>query len=435
LNRSLTFVRGLVPALLLAAVTGGASAQQVLTAASSTIRVEVGKTAIVRLDYDAERVSVADSTVVDLVLLDSPREFLINGLAVGSTSLIVWDAANVPQIFEILVVADATALQSQMETLFPGAGITVASTGQAVIVSGTVRDPVIARRALDLASQSGAQVINNLQQPPPQQILLRVRFAEIRRNARTRLGTQIFADNVAEMDQLFGDGSTATIETISDGIARLFLIGQNAELDVQINAMKSRGEFRNLAEPNLITIEGTQASFLAGGEFPYPVVQQGGENNGVVTIQFKEFGVRLTFTPTVTNSGSIRLRVQPEVSSLDFANGVTFSGFQVPSLLTRRADTEVELAPGQHLALAGLLDNSIQDNVDKIPLLGDLPILGAFFRSKSNLQGQTELLVLVTPMIVQPSDVPPAIPTGEPGSWKWDRSMRIDTTRTGGANR
>jgi pilus assembly protein CpaC len=410
--------------------------QTILTEAQQTITVEKGKTAILRLQFDAARISLADSTIANLVQVAPPREFLINGLAVGSTTLIIWNGANIPQIFDIEVVVDATALQTQLQTLFPQAGLTIVSSGQAVIVSGTVRDPLIARRAIELATQSGAQVINNLQAPSPQQIMLQVRFAEIRHSARTRFGSDLIANNVGNLDNVFGKGSVTNIETLSDGMARLFMIGRDAEFDAIINALKSRGEFRSLAEPNLITLEGTEASFLAGGEFPYPSVQQGGGSSGAagapISIQFKEFGVRLTFTPAVTNSGTIRLKVAPEVSSLDFANGVTISGFQIPSLLTRRAQTEVELLPGQHLALAGLMDNSFTDNTDKIPFLGDLPIIGTFFRSKSNQQGRTELLVLVTPLIVQPSDTIPTIPTGEPGTWKWDRSMKIDTTASAG---
>jgi pilus assembly protein CpaC len=329
---------------------------------------------------------------------------------------------------------DATALQTQLQTVFPNSGITISSSGQAVIVSGTIRDPVMARRALDLAAETGAQVINNLQAPPQRQIMLKVRFAEIRRNARSRLGTDLLAADIANLDEVVGEGATGVVETLAEGVVELFLFNQNVELDILINALKARGEFRSLAEPNLLAIEGTEASFLAGGEFPYPVVQSGGAGgtSAPVTIQFKEFGVRLTFTPTITNSGAIRLAVAPEVSQLDFANGVTFSGFQVPSLLTRRARTEVELNPGQHLALAGLMDNSMQSQVDKIPLLGDLPIIGTFFRSTSEQQGRTELLVLVTPVIVEPSNTPPPIPTGDPILWKWDRHMRMDTTRSGG---
>jgi pilus assembly protein CpaC len=294
-----------------------------------------------------------------------------------------------------------------------------------VIITGSVRDPAISRRAIALAQASGATVINNLQAPSAEQILLHVRFAEVRRSALKRLGAQLAFRNIADVDRVVGNGAVGDLETLSEGIVNLLLSGNNASLDASIQALRSTGEFRSLAEPNLIALEGQEATFLAGGEFPYPTLQGGGQQSGV-TIAFKEFGVRLSFTPTVTNSGTIRLKVAPEVSSLDFANGLTISGFQIPALVTRRTTTEVELAPGQNLAIAGLLDNSLADNVDKIPFLGDLPIIGALFRSKFNDQNRTELLVLVTPHIVEPSTNQTPVPTGEPGTWQWDRSMQFD---------
>jgi pilus assembly protein CpaC len=417
-------VAGLALACLVWA--GPAAAQTILTSAESTIQIEKGKTGLMRFEFDLTQISVGDSTIANVVAVD-PRQLMLNGLQVGATTLIIWER-GVPRLYTIEVTADATALQSQLQTLFPGTNITVSTSGNAVILSGSVTDPTIARRATELATRTGAQVINNLQAPSAEQVLLHVRFAEIRRTSGSRIGVDLFAGNVAELDQVFGEGSTASIETLSEGLMRLFLIGQNADLEARIRALKSKGEYRSLAEPNLITMEGQEASFLAGGEFPFPTVQQGGAV-GQVTITFKEFGIRLKFTPDVTNSGTVVLKVSPEVSSLDFANGLTFAGFQIPSLLTRRAESTVELRPGQHLAIAGLLDNTITDNVDKIPFLGDLPVLGALFRSKANDQTRTELLVLVTPHLVEASDVAPGLPTGEPRTWRWDRNMRMDTVR------
>lgn len=407
------------------------SAQVVLTAAERTIQVERGKTALITFNADITQISVGDSAIADYTLLD-PRQVMINGFTIGATSLIVWEL-GVPRMFNIEVTADATALESQLATLFPGADIAVSTSGAAVILTGTVQDPVVSRRAAEVAALTGAQVVNNLQAPAGQQVLLHVRFAEIRKTAGTRFGTDLFANNVSELDQVFGEGSTAAIETLSEGLMRLFLIGEEADLEATIRALRSRGEFRSLAEPNLITMEGQEATFLAGGEFPYPTVQQGATGGGLsqVSIVFKEFGIRLRFTPDVTNIGTIVLNVAPEVSALDFANGLTFAGFQIPSLLTRRAESTVELRPGQHLAIAGLMDNSITENVDKIPFLGDLPILGSLFRSTQNDQTRTELLVLVTPHLVEASNVAPDVPTGDPRTWRWDRHMRMDTTATG----
>jgi pilus assembly protein CpaC len=191
-----------------------------------------------------------------------------------------------------------------------------------------------------------------------------------------------------------------------------------------IQFLQSKGDLRSLAEPNLITLPSKEASFLAGGEFPYPAVQGGGGNNAV-SIVFKEFGIRLRFTPVITRNGSIRLKVMPEVSSLDFSNPLVFGGFTIPSLLTRRAETEVEMKDGQYLAIAGLMNNTLSDNMTKNPILGDIPILGQFFRSKDARQNRTELMVLVTPKLILPSDAPSALPTGEPEGWRWAGSMKM----------
>jgi pilus assembly protein CpaC len=212
-------------------------------------------------------------------------------------------------------------------------------------------------------------------------------------------------------------------ETVSDGLVHVFLQNPSADFEAIIRVLKSKGEFRSLAEPNLLALPGEEASFLAGGEFPYPVIQSG-QSSGAVTIVFKEFGIRLKFTPEVTEAGNIRLHVAPEVSSLDFANGLNFQGYTIPSLLTRRAETEVELRDGQYLAIAGLLDNNWTKNESKIPLLGDIPILGAFFRSSEAQQSRTELLVLVSPRLIDATDTAPALPTGEASTWRWDGSLR-----------
>ena len=187
--------------------------------------------------------------------------------------------------------------------------------------------------------------------------------------------------------------------------------------------------FRSLAEPNLITSPGDSASFLAGGEFPFPVVQ-GGAQAGAVSIQFREFGVRLNFTPTITNSGAIRLEVAPEVSQLDFANGLTISGFQIPAILSRRASTVVEVADGQTFAIAGLVDQSMTENVSKVPVLGDIPVLGQLFRSEEMRQERSELLVLVTPELVRPAEASRSkdVPTGEPEDWPWMKQLEMEDT-------
>lgn len=411
-----------------------ASAQQIISQPERTIQVDRGKSTLIILDTDPQRVEMTDTVVANFGFGLVPREVIVRGLNVGTTDMFVWSTTGgLPRLYTIEVVPDITALQTQIQVIFPNEDIRVSTTGNSVIVSGTVRDPTIVRRVLELAAETGASVINNIQAPSAEQILLHVRFAEVRKSALERLGADLFFGNVGNIDQVVGSGSRADIETLSEGLVNVFLTGRDANLDAVIRALRANGDFRSLAEPNLIAIEGHSASFLAGGEFPYPTIQaaSGGGTAAPVTIAFREFGVKLDFTPHVTNSGAIRLEVAPEVSSLDFANGLTLQGFEIPALISRKASTEVELMPGQHLAIAGLLDNTMIESVDKIPLLGDLPIIGTFFRQARNQEDRTELLVLVTPYIVEPSSVAPALPTGEPTRWDWSRRMRLHPDSVG----
>jgi pilus assembly protein CpaC len=400
-----------------------AEAQQVMTQPTRVVSVARGTSALITTVAPVERVALGDPQVADAIAM-SPTEILVNGQRVGSTSLLVWDRAGRVQLYTIEVTPDIGALERQIRALFPDLPVRLSATGEAVVVSGTVRDALAARRILEIVRASGARVINNLIAPSALQVLLHVRIAEVNRSAIQALGADLFFTNPHRYGEVEEIG-TMQLETLSSGLVRLFLLGDNgAALEATIRALRSTGDFRSLAEPNLVTLEGEEATFLAGGEFPFPSVQGGASQQ--VTIQWKEFGVRLNFTPYVTNDGSIRLSVTPEVSALDFANGLQFAGFTVPALLTRRASTDVELRPGQHLAIAGLLDNQQEANVSKIPLLGDIPIIGTFFSLREKRDRQTELLVIVTPYIVEPTDTPPAVPPGEPRDW--DRHRRFDDT-------
>ena len=243
------------------------------------------------------------------------------------------------------------------------------------------------------------------------------------------MGNQVV--DVLNPHQLSGTGDYRG-ESNSEGTIELSLIESDSHLRTLIKAFRETGDFKSLAEPTLLALDGQEASFLAGGEFPFPSVQ-GGQQSNAITVEWREFGVRLNFTPTVTNIGNIRLALAPEVSSLDFAGGLTLSGVQVPSILSRRAETQVELREGQHLAIAGLLDRSIQENIRKIPLLGDIPILGTLFRSTEERQQLTELLVIVSPQIVEPSGVAPDLPSGDPEGWDWDDNVRRQPADSVGA--
>jgi pilus assembly protein CpaC len=412
----------LVPALLLGAILGAPATvhgqANVQTEAEQVITVSRGSTAILTRTDSITRISIADPGVADPVVIP-PNQVLINAVQAGSTSLVVWGRDNVARMYTVEVRADIASLQRQIDELFPDAGVTVTSTGSAIVLSGSVRDPQTVRKAIELAGTAGIPIVNNLQAPPPEQILLHVQFAEVSKSALRQLGTDLIRVLNPESLEPFDRESDHMIESLSQGFVTLMVEGNGSRLDAVLRLLKNTGDFQSLAEPNLVTREGEPASFLAGGEFPFPSLQGG--NSDAVTITWKEFGIRLNFLPSITNSGNIRLQVAPEVSSLDFANGLSLGGFAVPSVLARRVETDVELRPGQTLAIGGLVDNSLSEIVNKVPILGDIPVLGYFFRSKEARQNRTELLVLVTPYVLDPDNLPaPPLPTGEPEGWEWD---------------
>jgi pilus assembly protein CpaC len=407
-------------ALFLLVAARPLAAQQILSTPQQTLTLTRGGSILLVNPVNFERYAVGDPAVADVVVV-SATEMIINGKSVGATSLILWDRQGAPRLYQIQVTPDVAGLERYLQNLMPGEPITVNANGNVVALSGSVNDPGSVSRAVEAARATGAVVIDNLISPPAVQVLLQVRFAEINRSGSTDWSTIFSTLNPQDLD---GDAADFFGQTISDGLVRFLMSNDNANVQATIRAAIAKGDFRSLAEPNLLTLPGQEATFLAGGEFPYPSVQSGDATTGAVGITFKEFGVKLRFTPTLTRSGTIRLQVAPEVSSLDFANGLTTNGFEVPLVLTRRTETEVELAEGQYLVLAGLIDSETISSVTKIPLLGDIPLLGEFFKSRNAQSRQTELMVLITPKIVRASDRHPLLPTGEPETWKWPGWMR-----------
>ena len=407
--------------------TRPATAQRVVRAPEQVVSVSKGASALLVNTTAIQRFSIGDPAVAEAVVV-SPTEILINGKTLGTTSLFLWDNTGTIKLYSIEVTADAPGLQRYLSSVLAGERIDVIASGNVVTLSGTVRDASVANRAVEIAKGSGATIVDNLTTPEAVQVLLRVRFAEVNKSAIKEFRSQLATLNPQDLDSRrdwVGSANTNPQSGgFSDGVVDLGLFNPNASIELLIRALTSKGLLRSLAEPNLIALPGREASFLAGGEFPYPAVQGGGGSNSV-SIVFKEFGIRLKFTPTITRGGSIRLKVMPEVSSLDFSNPLIFGGFTIPSLLTRRAETEVEMKNGQYLAIAGLVDNTMTDNMTKVPILGDIPILGQFFRSKDARQRRTELLVLVSPKLILPSDTPALLPTGEPASWKWTGQMKM----------
>jgi pilus assembly protein CpaC len=396
-------------------------AQQVFSQPERVISVSRGASVLLVNPIALQRFSVGDPGIAEATIV-SPTEVVINGRGLGSTTLLIWDNSTQVKVYSVEVTADAPALERYLRQVMPDEQIAVTASGNSVTLSGNVKDPNSVQRAVDIARGSGATIIDNMVAPPAVQVLLRVRFAEINRTVLKRWSTRLSTVNPQNLSDNGNYTASTDPSATASNIAFLLESG-NSQIQALITAAEQRGDFRDLAEPNLMTLPGKEAYFIAGGRFPYPSVQGGGAA-GAIGIQFEEFGVRLKFTPFITRSGAIRLKIIPEVSALDFANGLVINGFTIPSITARRAETEVELREGQHLAIAGLLDNTVTDNVSKIPFLGDIPILGQLFRSKNLQQKRTELLVLVTPELVVAGLKPSTLPTGEPGDWPWSKALQ-----------
>jgi pilus assembly protein CpaC len=389
--------------------------------------VNVGKSVIINSAVPIERVSVGFGDIAEATAV-GPQEVLVNGKAPGETSLIVWQQGGGKLFFDVLVQPSRFANNSRVETLrrqisreLPGQKIDVSVENDLIFLRGTAKDMTSADRAMAIASALGKPV-NLLYVSVPaaeSQILLKVRFASVDRSLLRNFGINIFSTGATNTigtvtTQQFspptlstqgtstGIGSNGVTATFTNFL-NLFFFRPDLNLGATIEALETKGIVQTLAEPNVLAENGRQASFLAGGEFPYPVVQGGGVGGtNAVTIQFRQFGVRLNFIPTITPRGTIKLQVAPEVSALDYANGITISGFTVPGVSVRNVNTEVELAEGQSFAIGGLLDNRETENFSKIPFIGDVPILGKFFQSKTKNRTNTELMVIVSPQLVRP---------------------------------
>ncbi|MEW6130946.1 MAG: type II and III secretion system protein family protein [Acidobacteriota bacterium] len=384
-----------------------------------TLRVFANKSLVLRSPEPLKRVSVTDPAIASAIIV-SPNQVLIHGLTPGNVTLILWDDKERTRSFDLQVQLDISGLREVFQQVFPGENIQVSQADSSIILTGIVSSKEVADRAVALAQTRVKNVVNVLGIPATQgEILLQVRFAEVDRSAIQQLGLNVFSTGAGQTvgtvsTQQFGQTRAADVTgripgqsegfestfTLSD-LLNVFIFRPDLNLGITLRALQQRNLLQILAEPNLMALDGREASFLAGGEFPFPVVQTATGLNAV-TIIFKEFGVRLKFTPNILPDGKIRLKVAPEVSALDFANALTISGFLVPAISSRRAETEIELRDGQSFAIAGLIDNRLTEISSKIPGLGDIPIIGKLFKSKSVNRSNTELLVMVTPKLVKP---------------------------------
>jgi pilus assembly protein CpaC len=376
------------------------------------INVLVGQSRVINFDRPIGRFSISNPEIAEAVMV-RPDQVLVNGKAFGQVNFIAWEKSDSKFIvFDVFVRANLSLIDSQIRALFPRDDIRLSQANGSVVLSGTVADPATVSQADSVVQAAGFKTVNMLASPvkAATQVQLQIRVAEVSRNKLRELGSSFAYQGSPGAGGFISGGGPASLgETVGGVMSQtfssalnVFLMGGNTTQ--MIRAMQTNGALRALAEPNLIAMDGQVASFLAGGEFPIPIIQSGGGGSGgsAVTIQFKEYGVRLNFKPTIIDEDHIRLELEPEVSTIDFANGVRFQGFVVPALRTRRAHTGVELRDGQSFALAGLLDNSESRSLSKVPVLGDIPILGNLFKSTQYQKQETELVFIVTADLVKP---------------------------------
>jgi pilus assembly protein CpaC len=383
------------------------------------VNVLVGQSRVINFDRPVGRFSVSNPEIAEAVLV-TPDQVLVNGKAFGQVNFIAWEQSGSEfLVFDVYVRANLSLIDSQIRALFPKDDIRLSQANGSVVISGSVSNSTTSAQVQSVVEAAGFKTVNMLSSPVKgaTQVMLQVRVAEVSRSRMKDIGTSFTYQGTPGQGGYLNSGSGPSGATSPPaqpqpycpgcGIVagpltpalNLLLMGGNSL--AMLRMLKTQGAVRELAEPNIIAMDGQEASFLAGGEFPIPVIQTSADRVGI-TIMFKEYGVRLNFKPTIIDEDHIRLELTPEVSTIDFNTGVKFDGFLIPGLLTRRAKTGVELRDGQSFALAGLLDNREIKSMSEVPLLSQIPILGNLFKSKSFQKNETELMFIVTAQIVKP---------------------------------
>lgn len=381
------------------------------------LRLTLGKSIVIDYPADIARISTSNPEVADYVAVTT-REILINAKSHGTATLIVWSRSGQREFYSITVEHNLEPIRKIVKSTFPNEDIQVQAARDSLSLTGMVSTQLVADRVVALVTPLAKSVLNNLRLAPQKaekQILLRVRFAELNRNASRSFGVNLISTGAGNTIGRItsggtpapnpssvggGSGGSNSVFSISDAL-NLFAFRPDINIGAFVKALQAEGVLQILAEPNLVTTNGKEASFLVGGEFPVPILQ-GGSNSGSVTVQFREFGIRLTFNPQVTESGSIKLYVKPEVNTLDLANSVSIAGFSIPALATRKIETNIELGEGQSFVIGGLMDDRVTDSMSKIPGLSSIPLLGSLFKSRTENRSNSELIVLVTPEITTP---------------------------------
>jgi len=420
------------PATLLAATSAVVSFSQ--TAPPREITLVLGRGELFQFDNDVRTVAASEPKVADVAVV-SPREVMINAKGLGKATVVIWETGGTPRRFNVTVNADMTEFDSvrkAVSSAITGGSVVVTGNTETIVLTGSADSVAASKKAEALASTYAKRVVNMIQTPRPaelRQVMLEVKFAAIDRIAMQEVGFNYFSRN----DRMLGQLSTQQFATprfsqlqfqnqeftnstlnFAD-LLNMFVFRPDLNIGATIRALQARNLLQILAEPNLIALEGREASFLAGGEFPFPTLtatSTGGATAPVVTVQFKKFGVQLDFKPEVTGDGKIHLKLRPSVSSLDYANAVTLQGFLIPAVANRYAETEAILNDGESFAVAGLIDNRVVETMSRVKWLGDVPIVGQLFRSRSTKKTAEELLVVITPRFVKPSpaDQKPKLP-------------------------
>ncbi len=391
------------------------------------LRLTQGKSVVLDFDADIRQISTSDPTVVDAIAV-STKEVLLHAKGIGTGTVVIWSRKGDRAIYAVTVEQNLDPLRRLLKDTFPSEEIQVNGSRDAISLTGRVATKEMSERAMALATPFGKSVVNNLQLAPTpveKQIVLKVRFAELNRRAAKQFGLNLVSTGLGNTVGAVSTGQFAPprITSVSGGIPasipgtsseftltdalNVFAFRPDLNLTGLLKNLASQNLLQILAEPSIVTTNGREASFLVGGEFPIPVLQGGG-NAGAVTVQFREFGIRLTFTPNVTNNDTIKLYVKPEVSTIDVNNAVSISGFLIPALATRRMETNVELGEAQSFVIAGLIDKRVQDTVNRVPGLANIPLLGQLFKSYDKTKNDSELVVIVTPEFTQ------AIRPGDP---------------------
>lgn len=428
--RDLAIALAVALTALLLGMAGNAYAASIIRiggGSTTMVTVAAGKSQDVRTDSGFVNVTVGDPDIADVNPL-TDHSLSILGKKIGTTRVSVYsNNKNLIGIFDVEVTYDVTRLTHELRRRFPHSKLTASSVNGRIMLSGEVVDAVALDQAVTIASQFGPDIINTVAVMAPQQVLLEVRFIEIARTAGRDLGVQWnrFGEhsivNIGSRQPASSLPITAAAEAaggvISGGSPFGFLIGRilanGVTTDVLINALEQKGIARSLAEPNLVALSGDTASFLAGGEYPIPVAGSLGQ----ITVAYKKYGIGLAFTPTVLSRGLINMKIEPEVSQIDTTHTVSVpGGISVPALIVRRASTTVELRDGQSFVIGGLLQTNNQNQIEQLPWLGSVPVLGTLFSSKSYQKNQTDLAIIVTPHIVRPARPGDAIKTPAEGT-------------------